>query len=297
MGRKLVLTGSKLTDLTAPKLAKIDPLEASGSLLLVEPAHPLTGTLGALANGLTVPNLFAANAAALTSGSAANMHAALAVSSGLSGKMLLERTGKGGIHGIVTQVDGQITSGLGVALNPSAQLRGYAGFAKATGHQFYVSFWFRPTRLPATQDVVDLLFGVAANDYMYFRSQKTSMGTGTPASGQTILLDTFGNTAETLATTRRSARFDAAATLNAFTPGMLGPAWGSPAGSYSEAAGTTHRDDSPSFVFYRLYIEDLTVSGRTYATVDVLDAALYAARFGVGGQYADDTFTSPSTLP
>jgi hypothetical protein len=43
---------------------------------------------------------------------------------------------------------------------------------------------------------------------------------------------------------------------------------------------------------YRLYIENLTVSGRTWAEVDAIDYALYQAAFGAGGRFADDTFTA-----
>ena len=37
MGRKIVLTGTTLTDTTAPKLATIDPIESDGSLLEYHP--------------------------------------------------------------------------------------------------------------------------------------------------------------------------------------------------------------------------------------------------------------------
>jgi hypothetical protein len=47
-------------------------------------------------------------------------------------------------------------------------------------------------------------------------------------------------------------------------------------------------------VLYRAYIEDLTVSGRTYAQVQALDYALWQAAFAPGGRYAGDTFTPPA---
>ena len=48
---------------------------------------------------------------------------------------------------------------------------------------------------------------------------------------------------------------------------------------------------------FLLAIEDLTVSGRTYAEVDALDYALYQAAFAADGRYHGDTNTDPSTLP
>jgi len=41
-----------------------------------------------------------------------------------------------------------------------------------------------------------------------------------------------------------------------------------------------------------MYLEDLTVSGRTYADVDALDNALYTEAFGAGGAYSGDTYTA-----
>jgi hypothetical protein len=52
-----------------------------------------------------------------------------------------------------------------------------------------------------------------------------------------------------------------------------------------------------SFVFYRLYIEDLTVSGRDFATVSAIDQALHTAAFGAGGKFAADTYKPITDLP
>jgi hypothetical protein len=53
-----------------------------------------------------------------------------------------------------------------------------------------------------------------------------------------------------------------------------------------------------SWAFYRAYIEDLTLSGRTWAEVNAIDYALYQAAFGTDGRFeGDTTFTAPSTIP
>lgn len=57
------------------------------------------------------------------------------------------------------------------------------------------------------------------------------------------------------------------------------------------------RGASPSAIFYRFYLEDLTLSGRTWAEVDALDARLFASAFAPGGRYYADTFTDPATIP
>ncbi|MDQ0731137.1 hypothetical protein QFZ57_001931 [Arthrobacter sp. B1I2] len=38
------------------------------------------------------------------------------------------------------------------------------------------------------------------------------------------------------------------------------------------------------------------MSGRSYAQLEALDAALYAEAFGVGGRYYGDSFTDPAKI-
>lgn len=58
------------------------------------------------------------------------------------------------------------------------------------------------------------------------------------------------------------------------------------------------RERLSSSIFYRAYIEDLTVSGRTYAEVDAIDYALYTKEvLTPGGRYYGDTYTDPATIP
>ncbi|MBD7153500.1 hypothetical protein HPO45_27130, partial [Klebsiella pneumoniae] len=53
----------------------------------------------------------------------------------------------------------------------------------------------------------------------------------------------------------------------------------------------------PSFIFYRFYMEDLTVSGRSYATVDALDQALFdEAFYSSTGRYRNDHFSAPNVI-
>ena len=57
------------------------------------------------------------------------------------------------------------------------------------------------------------------------------------------------------------------------------------------------RRGKPSRAVYRMYIEDLTVSGRTYAQVDAIDYAQFTKDvLTVGGRYYGDTYTDPTTL-
>lgn len=48
---------------------------------------------------------------------------------------------------------------------------------------------------------------------------------------------------------------------------------------------------SESIIIYRMYIEDLTVSGRTYSQVSALDKSLKDAAFAEGGKFYNDTYS------
>lgn len=81
--------------------------------------------------------------------------------------------------------------------------------------------------------------------------------------------------------------------------------WGSPSSHMTGQYGATFAPSSGAnpyvnpgaFLFYRAYIEDLTVSGRSYAAVDALDYAEYTKQVTTaGGRYYADTYTDPATI-
>jgi hypothetical protein len=67
--------------------------------------------------------------------------------------------------------------------------------------------------------------------------------------------------------------------------------WGA-FGAYS-ASGV---NKCPSWVLYRVYVEDLTVSGRSYEDVDFLVRDIWRRNQGVGGRFAADLYTPPASL-
>ena len=52
----------------------------------------------------------------------------------------------------------------------------------------------------------------------------------------------------------------------------------------------------PSFAVYRIYIEDLSKSGRTYEEVRDIDIAEHTKAFGVGGRFYNDTWSNPASV-
>lgn len=53
---------------------------------------------------------------------------------------------------------------------------------------------------------------------------------------------------------------------------------------------------NPSWILYRIYIEDLSLSGRTYEQVKAIDDAEFAKAFAAGGKFFDDTWNDPATV-
>ena len=71
------------------------------------------------------------------------------------------------------------------------------------------------------------------------------------------------------------------------------PFWG-----IDTSISSTYANKLHSWILYRTYVEDLSVSGRTYAEVDALDYALYEKHvLTADGRYYGDTYTDPATLP
>lgn len=291
MGQKIVLSGVSFTDTSLP-IVRDDPMLSAGSLFLFDPGHSLGAFSGLPALAATVPNIAWQKAAALLgSGTAASLAATVSLNATVAGQMVVERTAKGGIHGIISQA-AQASEPLGYALNLPDAVRAYVAANYARG--IYVSLWSLLTRKaigdnPAPQSN----FHHANNTSNYgFLMQG---GRANP-SGTTRVVPTLDdrdvsagsvplNRYTSLATSAVSGTGPAA------NPIRLG------VGSFDGWAYSATRNKQASKIIYRAYIEDLTASGRTWAQADAIDYALYQAAFAVGGKFYGDTYTAPATLP
>lgn len=282
-------TGESVGDL--PQIIKIDPIEAPGSLFLLDMKHPLAGTSNdAPTQGAIYGNMFAAQASPLLGTADTGAVAHLRYTLPTHGKV--ERTAKGGIHVIQSTTQTGYEHGFQLRL-PSAVVR---YFQTNPEHQFYVSQWGKTTRAEvAAQHSVAAISGTLPSSFAF------TLGDGvTPGGGPTILghrsvqevagVPNFRNAG----VTKFHADFRDATILeqNAaiFEVGnSLVPNRG----------GTGKAGNHGAQVFYRGYIEDLTVSGRTYAEVDAIDFAEYTKHvLSPGGRYYGDTVpTDPATLP
>lgn len=292
-GLKLTIPTS-FTDATLPIL-RDDPVLFAGSLALIEPAHAAAPLAGMPADGAFVPNIAHKEAAAAL-GVADDGLAAIfsmgAAFTGARGKM--ERTGKGGLHGIVSQAPGILqNSNHGAKVTLPANIRSYLLTNKA--HKFYFSRWTRTTRAALANAGVQNEIGSGSNSakFLLYRTDtaegwnpSTALATAEYRPGvPNGLGNSFANLARVMSDTNLVA-----------TPANAGPQWGMPAGTFNNAV-PAWVTQLPSSIFYRFYIEDLTVSGRSYAEVDSIDFAEYTKQvLTAGGRYYGDTFTDPATI-
>jgi hypothetical protein len=262
-----------------PFIPTIDPVESLGSLMLIEPAR--SGISAAPASGTTVaPNLLRTFAkATVGSGALADFDGVYDVF-GLSGsKGLVELTSKKGIHGIVSLTASDSAAYNFIVASPAAIFN----YIKANpSHRFYHSIMGRITRVatPGSSYTINGQLMAFAYDTLA-HNQTVNAPDGSRPAVNTVG-PAFRNAGTFISGSAPASYSTANNTLfNVGNKGMSGGNWGK---------GGSH-------VFYRTYVEDLTVSGRTYAAVDAIENAYYTKEvLTAGGRYFGDTFTDPATI-
>jgi len=288
-----------------PLVDRADPMApALGALLLVEPASPYKAwNPGVPQSGSAVPNLAGATASRLLNVSPAAVQPLLdyqGVSAAGSSRGLLERTGRGGMHVIMPQKTAP-TEGDGFRIRHPLAILNY--LASNPTHDIYFSLWGFLSRLGeaasvwsavsfnASPSATELLYAIGNDGNLFPTAAPPKMGerrdppkTWRPSGNPNLTPQRFiangamANYTGTIGTTRASKLFAVGAhgAANAPFPGSSAAA--------QQASG----------IFYRYYMEDLTVSGRTYAQVDKLDSDLFVKEvLTAGGRYLNDTYTQP----
>lgn len=196
---------------------------------------------------------------------------------------LVERTSKGALHAAAAK---SATGNQSLTLT-HAPTRDALLAALTAGHEVFMGEVYRVTRAPdvgfapttATTRYMGII-NTGSGDFGDIRTNSVQAVRGYPAAG--VLHEQAGTAT-------------AAAGVQAVMASMV-PTISTVAGS--STAVTIHHNGgagSPmqSRIMYLSIIEDLTVSGRTYAEVAALVNAWIATEFGPGGRYADDTWTAP----
>jgi hypothetical protein len=302
MGRKLILTGTTVDHgAGAQKLAEIDViLPETGALLFLDATHPYddwgTFDLNSSSGSVVLPNLAFAQAQALipagttTTLGLSYVKEANFLNNGTTSKV--ERTVKGGLHVIFSQTQGDTTVPRSVVTYAGSAINSYLLTNKA--HSFYLASWGRITRGALAYDA-----GTEPHMSMDGNSGRPIFYTRPGASGDTQyptdatrlahfgegVMSTVGKTNTPIFQDIAVSNMSSMTTAN-FRPFILTANAG--ANSYKAS----------SMVFYGFYLEDLTVSGRTYAQVNALVKAKYEKDVKTAnGRYYGDTFTDPTTIP
>lgn len=264
----LTFTGDGVSDLP---IYTVDPILNAGSMFLVEPAR--TWPSGIPANGAFLPNLADEKLAArgLATGGLEWVFDAGA-NDGVHS--ILERSAKGGIHNIISQADPP-ASGVGAALLFPAWFADYI-VANPT-HSFGWSIWKKVTRQGPTQ-------------YAHAISQMSGVSSSVGISNAPYL----GITGADAIANGRYVRNATPASPVAADMAQVNRRGALSFGRRSNFNGSLV--NHPSYVIYRMTLEDLTVSGRTYQAFIDADEVLRQAAFASGGRYAGDSYTAPSTL-
>lgn len=324
------------TDTSLPILRDDPVLPSSGALMLIDMSHPASPVSGVPADQALLPNLAGPQAAALLGVSSSSVQPKMykpAAFTGAAGK--IERTGLGGLHGI-SPVGGNAiaSSGPGIGIPPAV----VAWVLAHPTHDYFMSTIIRMTRdTPATgvgqtiylcaqgQQTNSYLAGLTAKPAPSFDSRPVA-GFG-PTVGSDLRVPAYTKAAPVLFTARargwttnNAGVYSQALPGDGTAPGVTGTLAGGGVlfgptiafdgiGSAGQTGTATfnaaytatngNKDKAPSFIFYRLYLEDLTVSGRSYATVDGLANTNFANLFNTAGgrYYGTDTFTDPATIP
>lgn len=241
--------------ISGPPAPPPDARLTGGSLLLVDPSHPVAQWSRSATPGTTIPNLAAA------SGSPAAEVTLFSTATDPT-RARIEVLPSGSIHLDTSQTVDALNERVGVSI-PQA-LRDYL-YTNAA-HSYYVGVAVDITRVGTTGQTVGFMAGIFATAVHTGGEAAIGMlSTGAlaanPSSSSPLRL---GFTTATVGRTSWGA-------VSAAKTALTGRA-----SSYIAAAGPSFAAalrNAPSYVLRSLYIEDLTVSGRAHATVAALDKA------------------------
>jgi hypothetical protein len=292
----LRIPGSLIQGVPTPKASALLEGVSDGPLVMVYPGSPFA-PLGAIpaASGPLV-NLAADLAAATIGGDPGAPTVTNTIASG-SAKTKAELTAKGGIH-VMNSLTAQASPYelFDISLG-SAALLAYIN-ANPT-HDYYLGVWYRVTRV-----------GPYAGNPHYFAGLQKGNPVGT-AGDRWLMVGPSSASSQAYAPTAASGlrpagapveRRDGSSGAYTFFAGI--GTTDAPA-SFAAlnrlvrlgAASSGQTNGLSSIVVYRLYLEDLTASGRSFADVAADDHDEYVSEvLTAGGVYFGDTWSNPATV-
>ena len=268
-----------------------DAILTRGSLILHDLTHsqnPLTS--GVPANGAAIPNIaYAECAGTIGSGTQSSLVSTF-TNNAQAADAIFERTARGGLHGLYSQVNNTNTN-RGAYISAASAIVSYL-YANVA-HDYYFGIWTNRTRTAisaASPRMVNIASQINAGHFLVeFDTSGNNAATGKVSA--------LSNGDNNIGLSRRSVESN---NWQTNPPTALGDTlvylmgWG----NYGPGA-TAWENSAASDIFYRCYLEDLTVSGRTALAVDTLEASLFTQRVltAGGAYYGDSGWTNPSSFP
>lgn len=283
----------KINNPNAPKLIKYDPIENSiGSLFLWDAGRqPFSVTP---ANGTVLPNLLddfdnaTGKAFEVTKGTASvnNDYAKI------------ELTQKKALHFIVSQtyptdIPGEAFWGV---LGDSA-LMAHIYDQIVNNPNLYISFWIQGTRKGKDRSgkfgpMLSYVRDNNSNSVFYMTSKESKPAVSANSTSVSKLQNVAGTVDAFLSPNAHQMNVRG----YSFQPVYPDSRFFLGSGIFGPWSTELALNESPSFALYRIYIEDLKLSGRTFAEVKAIDDAEFEKAFNVGGRFYGDTWSDPATI-
>lgn len=253
----------------------------NGSLILIEPGSQENPWVGVPANGSSVPNLAGSQATSLIGSNVQNITFERTM---LPAEGIVERSGRGGLH--VAENWGSGVSNHVVAINMLSAMRNYLDANQ--GHNMYLATWGRFTRAPdpsLPQVLHSSVTGATGTRLGVGQLPSSGALTGAPGSTDARRLGFHVDNSQGLAYEAIAAQ------------GVPSSGWSTPHAApvlRLGPVGSAQVGKSAGYLLWWMYLEDLTVSGRTFAQVDALVYSYYQQQvLSQTGKYYGDTYTSP----
>lgn len=262
-----------------------DELLPDGTLVLIDPTHSL-GAWGAGVPTTTVPNI-ARDKALATVGSGVAADFDFTVANTLTATDgVLSRTSKGALSAIISQATA-VQNRKFTLSNESIR----AFMAANPTHDFFLSLWTTVTRLsletpPGTMQRFVGYLTAASGDVSMARLVTNNKLSITPTSNRIGIKESA--TPVPLDTPVNVNGAHSAVTSPGTSPVFVVMGTENIGSAVNKAA---------SWVLYHVRLEDLTVSGRSYAQAAELDQIEFEQAFKAGARYHGDTYAAVSTLP
>lgn len=292
MGLKIKLP-EPFTDTTLPVLRE-DSLMNDGSLLLIDFGREATAPRSSVpAHNANLGNLAWQTAAAVIgSGDEASLSAKFENTLiGVPAMGLVERTAKYGIHVIASQTAND-SSNRHAGISLPAPVISHI-WTNTPGRTFYISVWGRVTRVPTAGTTSDGYLGSVTSLNFHAFAFYTPPALSPISSSSAFVGSQVTPSSNVVGNYFKAVAWDDWTGTKPTLVNTVGKLWFGQQG----IVVSFQQNGAASGVLYRVYAEDLTASGRSYAATVAADRALYDAAFGTGGRFSGDTFTSPSTIP